>query len=133
MRSAPRVTRGFSPLDEELQLLTGQFSPSVCEGMTHLGTWMPFQRAVKELHYFWQVTVTEPTVRRTTEGAGAAYVAVQTAEVERIERELPPAPAGPALQLLSVDGALGMRSAQTYTPGAPGVGRSQDAGLGHRW
>jgi hypothetical protein len=105
MPSAPSVTRGFFPLDEELQLLAGHFTPSVCEGMTRLGTWMPFKRAVKEMKYFWQVSVTEPTVRRTTEGAGAAYVAVQTAEVEQLERTLPPAPEGPAVQLLSVDGA----------------------------
>ena len=105
MPSAPSVKRGFFPLDEELQLLAGQFTPSVCEGMTRLGTWMPFKRAVKEMKYFWQVTVTEPTVRRTTEGAGAAYVAVQTAEVEQLERILPPPPQGPAVQLMSVDGA----------------------------
>jgi hypothetical protein len=67
---------------------------------------MPFARAVKEMQYFGQVTVTEPTVRRTTEGAGAAYVAVQTAEVEQLERTLPPAPEGPAVQLMSVDGAF---------------------------
>ena len=105
MLSAPSVKRGFFPLDEELQLLAGQFTPSVCEGMTRLGTWMPFKRAVKEMKYFWQVSVTEPTVRRTTEGAGAAYVAVQTAEVEQLERTLPPPPQGPAVQLMSVDGA----------------------------
>jgi hypothetical protein len=105
MPSAPSVKRGFFPLDEELQLLAGQFTPSVCEGMTRLGTWMPFKRAVKEMKYFWQVTVTEPTVRRTTEGAGAAYVAVQRAEVEQLEHTLPPPPPGPAVQLMSVDGA----------------------------
>jgi len=105
MPFAPSVKRGFFPLDEELQLLAGHFTPSVCEGMTRLGTWMPFKRAVKEMKYFWQVTVTEPTVRRTTEGAGAAYVAVQTAEVEQLERTLPPPPQGPAVQLMSVDGA----------------------------
>jgi hypothetical protein len=66
---------------------------------------MPFGRAVKEVGYFLHVTVTEPTVRRTTQAAGAAYVAVQTAEVEQLERTLPPAPQGPAVQLLSVDGA----------------------------
>ena len=70
-----------------------------------LGTWMPFSRAAKELGFFMHVTVTEPLARRTTEAAGAAYVAVQTAEIERLERTLPPAPAGPAVQLLSVDGA----------------------------
>jgi hypothetical protein len=45
-------------------------------------------------------------VRRATEGAGAAYAAVQTVAVETIEREVPPAPVGPRVQLLSVDGAL---------------------------
>jgi len=105
MPSAPSVMRGFFPLDEELQLWAGHFTPSVCEGMTRLGSWMPFKRAVKEMRYFWQVTVTEPTVRRTTEEAGGAYVAVQTAEVEQLERRLPPAPEGPAVQLMSVDGA----------------------------
>jgi hypothetical protein len=92
-------------LDEELQLLAGHFTPSVYEGITRLGLWMPFGHAVKEMKYFWRVSVTEPTVRRTTEAAGAAYVAVQTAEVEQLERTLPPPPPGPAKQLLSVDGA----------------------------
>jgi len=105
MVCAPSVRRGFFPLDEELQLLAGHFTPSVYEGMTRLGIWMPFARAGKELQYFWRVSVTAPTVRRTTEAAGAAYVAVQTAEVEQLERVLPPPPPGPAKQLLSVDGA----------------------------
>ncbi len=113
MECAPSVGRGFFPLDEELDLLAGHFTPSLYEGMTRLGTWMPFERAVKEVGYFLHVTVTEPTlrrvqvepVRRTTQAAGAAYVAVQTAEVEQLERTLPPAPQGPAVQLMSVDGA----------------------------
>jgi hypothetical protein len=66
---------------------------------------MPFERAVKEMKYFWRVSVTEPTVRRMTEGAGGAYVTVQTAEVEQLERTLPPPPQGPTVQLMSVDGA----------------------------
>jgi hypothetical protein len=105
MVCAPSVRRGFFPLDEELELLAGHFTPSVYEGITRLGIWMPFARAVKEMKYFWHVSVTEPTVRRTTEAAGAAYVAVQTAEVEQLERTLPPPPPGPAKQLMSVDGA----------------------------
>jgi hypothetical protein len=72
----------FSPLDEESQLVAGHFTPSVYEGVTRLGTWMPFERATKEVDYFLHVSMTEPTVRRATEGAGAAYVAAQTAEVE---------------------------------------------------
>src|SRR3989304_487446 len=72
MPSAPSVKRGFFPLDEELQLWAGHFTPSVYEGVTRWGTWMPFERAVTEMGYFWRGSVTEPTVRRTTEGAGAA-------------------------------------------------------------
>lgn len=106
MRYVRAVRRGFFPLDEELQLLTGHYTPSLYEDMTRLATWMPFARAVKEVAYFRQTHVTEATIRRQTEAAGAAYVGVQTREVERLERETPLAPAGPAKQFLSVDGAF---------------------------
>jgi len=106
MRSAPSAGRGFSPLDDELQLLPGQLTPALQESLVRLGTWMPFAHAVKELGFFTHVSVTEATARRETEAAGAASVAVQTEAVERLERELLPAPDGPALQLLSVDGAM---------------------------
>jgi hypothetical protein len=46
-------------------------------------------------------------VPRTTERVGEAYEAVQTAAVEIIEQTLPPAPVEPAVQMLSVDGAMG--------------------------
>ncbi len=101
----PQCDAGVFPLDEELELLAGHFTPSVYEGMTRLGTWMPFERAVKELEYFWRVTATEATLRRQAEAAGAAYVQVQDQEVARLEREAPPAPQGPDKQFLSVDGA----------------------------
>ena len=97
---------GFSPLDEELELLPGSLTPTLVEGLTRLGTWMPFEQAAKLLEGFWQVPVSESTARRQTEAVGAAYVAVQTAEVERLEREQPAAPGGPAVQQLSVDGAF---------------------------
>jgi hypothetical protein len=67
---------------------------------------MPFAQAAEALAFFTGVQVAESTVRRTTEGAGAAYGAVQTAAVEHIEQTLPAAPAGPTLQLVSVDGAM---------------------------
>jgi hypothetical protein len=106
MRCARTVRRGFSPLDEELQLLAGHYTPTLYEGMTRLATWMPFARAVKEVGYFRHTHVTAATVRRQTEAAGAAYVAVQEQEVARLERDAPPAPKGPAQQFLSVDGAF---------------------------
>lgn len=97
---------GVSPLDEELALLTGGASARLLEGMTRLASWMPFAQAAEHLAFFWAVRVSEATVRRQTEAAGAAYVAVQTAEVAMLLREHPPVPPGPALQQVSADGAM---------------------------
>jgi len=71
-----------------------------------VSSWLPFGRAAEELAFFWQVAVSDETARRLTEQAGAAYVAVQAAERDRIARDLPPPPRGPAAQQLSLDGAL---------------------------
>jgi len=71
-----------------------------------LGTWMPFPAATALLAAFAQTTIAEPTLRRQTEAAGAAYVALQTAAAERLEREAPAPPPGPAALQLSVDGAM---------------------------
>jgi hypothetical protein len=103
---APSVEPVFSPLDEELELLPGELSATLAEGVARLGTKMPFEQAAAELVFFWGVELDETTVRRHTQAAGAAYVAEQTAEVERLERERPAAPAGPAVQYLSADGAM---------------------------
>jgi hypothetical protein len=67
---------------------------------------MPFKRAMETLADLLRMQVSEPTARRQTETWGARYVGVQEEEVKRIERDLPPAPAGPAKLLLSVDGAM---------------------------
>jgi hypothetical protein len=106
MRCAPPAVRGFSPLDEELGLLPGGLTPTLVEHLVHLATWMPFVPAGRMMQRLLRVDVSEATVRRQTEQAGAAYVAVQTAEVARLEQETPPAPAGPARQQVSVDGAM---------------------------
>jgi hypothetical protein len=78
MPSVRVARRGFFPLDEDLQLLAGHYTPTLYEGMTRLSTWMPLGRAVKEVGYFLHTHVTEATVRRQTEAAGAAFVAMQT-------------------------------------------------------
>jgi hypothetical protein len=100
------VGRAFFPLDDELELLPGTLTPSLQEDLVHLGTWLPFGQAAKQLRRFRQTDVSRPTAERVTEAAGAAYVAWQTAEVARIERELPVPAAGPAQLFMSVDGAL---------------------------
>jgi hypothetical protein len=100
------VERAFFPLDDELELLPGSLTPSLQESLVRLGVWMPFGRAATEFEYFTRTDISRPTAERVTEAAGAAYVAVQTAEVEHILKDLPPAPAGPDKQFLSVDGAF---------------------------
>jgi len=67
---------------------------------------MPFPQAAREFAWFAGVAVSEPTARRRTEAAGAAALALHEDEVARLERERPPAPAGPRVQLLSADGAM---------------------------
>lgn len=97
---------GFSPLDEELALPAGRFTPQLCEWMVRLGTWVPFAPAAQLLAAFSGVVVPESTVRRATEAAGARLVAAQTADVTTIERQLPPAPAGPPCAVVELDGAM---------------------------
>ena len=106
MRLARSVERVFFPLDEELALLPGVLTPTLQETLVRLGTRMPFGSVVYELACLKHLTTTEATVRRHTEAAGAAYVALQTAAAERVERTLPAAAPGAARQLLSADGAM---------------------------
>jgi hypothetical protein len=106
MPLAPSAEQGFSPLDEELALLPGPLTPSLQEALVRLGARLPFRSVVQELAFLKHVTTPEATVRRHTETAGAAYVALQTEEVERVERTLPAVPEGATRQLLSADGAM---------------------------
>lgn len=115
MGNARSVARAFFPLDEELGLLPGSLTPRLAESVVRLGTWMPFGRAAQELEQLLGVGVSAASVRRISERAGTSYVAVQEAEVEQLERQLPPAPAGPQLQLLSVDGAMVPLVGQQWT------------------
>lgn len=71
-----------------------------------LGTWMPFERVPEALHFFTGVRISDDTARRLTETAGQALVEVEENEVALLEAALPPPPTGPAVQHLSVDGAM---------------------------
>jgi hypothetical protein len=76
------------------------------DDLVHLGTWMPFPMAARNVGRFHGVKVGEATARRWTEKAGAALEAHQRIDVERLVREEVPPPPGPPLQQVSVDGAL---------------------------
>ena len=71
-----------------------------------LAVWMPFARAAGELAWFCGAAVGAETARRLSEAAGAALVALETAEAARPAAQTPPPPAGPRVQQLSADGAL---------------------------
>lgn len=98
---------GFSPLDERLSLLPGgRLTPGLVAGIVRLGALMPFEQVPAIIQHFTGVTISAETARRLTEAAGAAQEAHDTAAVTQIERDLPTPPSGPAVQLLSVDGAM---------------------------
>jgi hypothetical protein len=100
------VEPDFFPLDERLCLLPSQFSPFLVQCLVRLGTIMPFEQVPALLVFLTGVHVSIDTVRRVTEQAGAAHVALEDRDLARLERELPAVPAGPARQQISADGAM---------------------------
>lgn len=101
------VDKGFFPLDEELELLPGGLSPHGYESLVRLAGWMPFKRATETFEDLIGIRVDKSTCRRCAEAAGKAYENLQTEEVERLEREMPEAPAAGAEKIqVSADGAM---------------------------
>jgi len=100
------VASAFFPLDEELHLLPGHYTPQLQAAMTRLGSKLPFEQAVEEVWLNQQTQVEETTLRQTTYRHGQAAEALERAEVERLEREAPAAKARPDQLLVSVDGAF---------------------------
>lgn len=102
-----RVCRlGRFPLDDMLGLLPGSLSPSLHEVVVRLGARLPFREVAEEVSRLFRITVSDSTTCRLTEQAGASLVAHEVAEVERLEREQPEPPPGPAVQQVSADGAM---------------------------
>lgn len=98
---------GFSPLDETLGLLPEHhFSPRLVEGIVRLGTALPFGQVPALIAHFTGVMVSAETVRRLTAAAGAAQLACEERELARIMTALPDPLPGPAMQQLSLDGAM---------------------------
>jgi hypothetical protein len=106
MAPAPSVGEAFSPLDEQLGLLSGGLTPRGEEVLARLSTWMPFEPAREMLQDLLGVRVSKATARRATLATGAAALAVWEAQVERLKQEVPQAPAGADKQALSGDGAF---------------------------
>src|SRR5256714_1818136 len=123
----------FFPLNEELELRPKQtFTPRMQEGMVRLATWMPFRQACRELEFFTGIQVSATTVRATAEQAGEAHVHLQDSQAATIQAECPASPPGPAVQLLSVDGAFlqlvggAGKEVKTLAVGVVGEPREED-------
>ena len=106
MGSVPPASGAFSPLDEELELGPETFDPHLVESIVLLGTVMPFERVPLVADRLLEVPVSAETARRLTEAVGRARVAVEDAEAERLRATLPLPASGPAVQQLSLDGAM---------------------------
>lgn len=106
MSAAPPVGPDFFPLDEELGLLPSHFSPYVVQSIVRLGTLIPFEQVPEQLDFQVGVSVSVETVRRLTEHAGMAQVALEDEEVRQIQRGTIPQGVGPSIQQVSADGAM---------------------------
>jgi hypothetical protein len=90
----------------------------VGEGLARLAAQQPFRQAVADLTFFWGVEVSEATARRHAEATGTAYLELQTAELERLERGLAPTmtpAAAVTVQQVSADGAMVALVGGTWT------------------
>jgi hypothetical protein len=58
------------------------------------------------LYFLTGISTSPETVRRLTEEAGTAQVAIEQQDLEELERSCPPEPVGPPIQQLSADGAM---------------------------
>jgi hypothetical protein len=104
MEPVPIVEQGFFPLDEELALQPGCLTPRQREHLAHLAVWMPYAQARKMLEEFLGIQVSEATVRRGTEWAGALYEARQTTQSQ--QKSLPQEAVTPCeKEVMSTDGA----------------------------
>lgn len=95
----------FFPLDEELGLLPGNYTPQIQESMTRLGAKMAYEQAQEELSRFCHTQVSEPTIRRHTMQNGQASEVLEKEEAARLEKEAPEATENPDKVFLSADGA----------------------------
>lgn len=133
MRAARPAGPGFSPLDEELALLSGALTPPLQAHLSRLGSRLSFADAAQELWHLKGVRVAAATARRHTEADGAVYATLQEAEAAQILAAAPRPPQGPAVQQVSVDGAMvplrdgSWREARTLVIGTVAPGREPGA------
>jgi hypothetical protein len=76
------------------------------ETLLRLASWMPYAQAREMLQDLVGIQVSKATARGATLQTGEAALAVAEAEEERLQQEMPQAPAGAGKQAMSADGAF---------------------------
>ena len=96
----------FFPLDRELGLLPGGYTPQVQEAMTRLGSRMSYGEACDELVLLWKVEVSRGSVRRVTLRHGQVADSLIQEQVEQLEATAPQPTAQPEQMVMCIDGAM---------------------------
>ena len=106
MGAVLRVESAFFPLDEQLGLLGGGLTPRGEETLVRLSSWMPYECARELLQEVVGIHISKASARRATMQTGEAGLMAWDAEVQQLQQETPPAPAGAEKQAMSADGAM---------------------------
>ncbi len=98
--------RRFSPLDRELGLLHGAYTPQVQEAMTRLGSRMSYGEACEELGRLWKVKLSAGSLRQATLRHGSVADSLIQERVAQLEATSPEATAQPEQMVMCIDGAM---------------------------
>ena len=87
-------------------MLPGALTPPLQAHLSRLGGRLSFAEAARELGQLKGVTVSAASARRRTEADGRRSAALEAARAAALLAEPAPPPPGPAVQQVSVDGAM---------------------------
>lgn len=100
------VGQRFFPLDRELGLLPGAYTPQVQEAVTRLGSRMSYGEACEELARLWQVKISPGSLRQVTLRYGAVADSLIQERVAQLEATSPEPTAQPEQMVMCIDGAM---------------------------
>lgn len=96
----------FFPLDRELGLLPGAYTPQVQEAVTRLGSRMSYGEAREELALLWKVAISKGSVRQVTRRHGQVADSLLQEQVGQLEATAPRPTAQPEQLVMCIDGAM---------------------------
>lgn len=96
----------FFPLDRELGLLHGAYTPQVQEAITRLGSRMSYSEACEELARLWKVKLSTGSLRQVTLRHGTVADILIQERVAQLEATAPWPTAQPEQMVMCIDGAM---------------------------